>query len=70
MLNSAFPSAKALQGRYPCLKDKPYLLPMAWIDRMITYHKETKVMKNNTAAEAVMIGKQRIALLKMYGIIE
>lgn len=70
ILNSAFPSAKALQGRYPYLKDKPYLLPVAWINRMITYHKETKVMKNNTAAEAVMIGKQRIALLKMYGIIE
>ena len=70
VLNSAFPSAKALQGRYPYLKDKPYLLPVAWINRMITYHKETKVMKNNTAAEAVMIGKQRITLLKMYGIIE
>ena len=70
VLNSAFPSAKALQGRYPYLKDKPYLLPIAWINRIITYHKETKVMKNNTAAEAVMIGKQRIALLKMYGIIE
>ena len=70
VLNSAFPSAKALQGRYPYLKEKPYLLPVAWMNRMITYYKETKSMKHNTAAESVMIGKQRITLLKKYGIIE
>ena len=70
VLNSAFPSAKALQGRYPYLKEKPYLLPVAWMNRMITYYKETKSMKHNTAAESVMIGKQRITLLKKYEIIE
>lgn len=70
VLSSAFPSAKALQGRYPYLKEKPYLLPAAWANRIAAYYKETKSMKHNTAAESVMIGKQRIILLKKYGIIE
>lgn len=70
VISAAFPPAKDLEGRYPYLKEKPYLLPLAWTSRIVTYHKETKSMQNNTATEAVKIGKQRIELLKKYGIIE
>lgn len=70
VISAAFPPAKDLEGRYPYLKEKPYLLPLAWTSRIVTYHKETKAIQNNTATEAVKIGKQRIELLKKYGIIE
>lgn len=69
ILSAAFPAAKDLEGRYPYLKEKPYLLPLAWTSRIATYHKETKAMRNNSVAEAVKIGKQRIELLEKYGII-
>lgn len=70
VLKTVLPSAKDLQGRYPYLKKRPYLLPLAWVSRILRYRKETKNMSNNQAAEAVKIGNQRIELLKQYGIIE
>ena len=65
-----FPSAKKLEGRYPYLKKYPILLPVAWIDRILKYRKETAVDGGNDAAESVKIGNQRIELLKKYGIIK
>ena len=70
LLKAVFPSVKNLEGRYPYLKEKPYLLPVAWTGRMVAYGKQTKLVENNSAAEAVKIGKDRIELLKQYGIIE
>ena len=67
---SLFPSAKKLEGRYPYLKKYPILLPVAWIDRILKYRKETAVVGGNDAAESVKIGNQRIELLKKYGIIK
>ena len=70
VVSTVFPSAKALESRYAYLKDKPFLLPAAWVDRILKYHKETGKLKDNSAADAVKIGNQRIKLLKSYGIIE
>lgn len=70
MLKAVFLSAKDLEGRYPYLKEKPYLLPIAWTSRMITYGKQTKSEKDNSIAEALKLGKDRIELLKKYGMIE
>lgn len=71
VLKAIFPSAKNLAGRYPYLKGKPYLLPIAWADRIIKYGKETAAgSPGNSAAESLKIGNQRIDLLRHYGIID
>ena len=66
-----FPSAESLSGRYPYLKKKPYLLPVAWTDRIVKYRRETAAGSGgNNAAESIRIGNERIGLLKQYGIID
>lgn len=70
VLRALFPSAASLSGRYPYLKERPYLLPAAWADRIAKYRKETAAGDDtNSAAASVKIGKERIALLQKYGII-
>ncbi len=70
MVRSIFPKAKDLKGRYPYLEDKPFLLPVAWVNRMAAYHKETKRTRGNSVSEAVAIGDKRMELMKKYGILE
>lgn len=70
VLTSAFPSAAKLEGRYPYLKKHPWLLPVAWCSRLLTYSKETRNSKDNNAAEALKIGSERIELMKEYGILK
>ena len=66
-----FPSAEYLADRYHYLKDRPYLLPIAWADRILKYSKETVAGSHgNSAAESLKIGNQRIELLRQYGIID
>lgn len=70
ILKTLFPSAKNLSGRYPYLKEKPYLLPVAWADRFVNYRRETASGgSGNNAMESIRIGNKRIELLKQYGII-
>lgn len=70
-MKTVFPSSKNLSGRYPYLKEKPYLLPVAWADRIVKYSRETAAdSSGNNAAESIKIGKKRIDLMKQYGIIE
>ena len=70
VLTSAFPSAAKLEGRYPYLKKHPWLLPVAWCSRLLTYSKETRNSRNNNAADALKIGSERIELMKEYGILK
>lgn len=65
LLKAVFPSARELEGRYPYLKNKPLLLPVAWTERLLKYGKSA-----NKASESVRIGNQRIELLKKYGVID
>lgn len=69
VLRTAFPSAKALSGRYPYLQRKPYLLPVAWVSRFCGYAKENAA-GNGTAQKSIKIGTERIKLLKEYNIID
>ncbi len=66
---SLFPSAKKIEGRFPYLRKRPYLLPFAWIQRMIAYGKESK-STSHKGAESIKIGNQRVDLLKEYHIID
>ncbi len=70
ILRTLFPGADALKGQYPYLAQQPYLLPKAWAQRLIKYHRETKATENNSASVAIEMGNRRIALLKAYGILE
>ena len=60
VLKTLFPPVKSMEGRYPYLKKHPYLLPVAWISRILKYHQETSKSRDNDAAQAVSIGNQRI----------
>lgn len=71
VLKTLFPSAKSMEGRYPYLKKRPYLLPASWIQRALIYCKETAGNRaGNNAAEAVKIGNGRVELMRKYGIIK
>lgn len=65
VLAAAFPPAGELEGRYPWLKDRPYLLPAAWGQRIIGY-----LRQKAAPAEALRIGAERVELLRQYGIIK
>lgn len=68
-LRSVFLPASALKGRYPYLKKRPWLLPAAWAQRAWGYlAKRRKGQVRPT--ESIRIGRERIALLKEYGIID
>ena len=69
LLNSIFPKAEKLEGRYPYLKEQPYLLPVAWADRIIHYAGELKKTPES-ASETVAIGNRRLDLLRQYGVID
>ena len=69
ILGSLFPKAEKLEGRYPFLKEQPYLLPVAWADRIVHYAGEL-TKEPNRAAETVSIGNQRLNLLRRYGVID
>lgn len=67
---SVFPPAKDLEGRYPYLRKHGYLLPIAWINRILHYRKETREDQGDDAVSAIQIGSHRIELMKKYGIIK
>ena len=66
LVASAFPAARALEGRYPWLKDRPYLLPAAWGHRIIGYLRQSSA----APAEVLRIGAERVELLRQYDIIK
>lgn len=70
VLAAAFPAAKKLEGRYPWLKDRPYLLPAAWGSRIITYLRESRHSPDNSLRDALKIGTERVALLQKYDILK
>ena len=66
---SLFPSAQKLEGSYPYLKGRPWLLPAAWASRMGKYCQESLSRKRISAADSLNIGRERVALLRQYGIL-
>lgn len=69
LLLSLFPPAQKLQHRYSYLKDRPWLLPAAWVSRVGTYCRGA-LRKPSSAADALKLGDERIALLSYYGILD
>ncbi len=68
LLRTVFPGVEALKGRYPYLADRPWFLPVAWVQRLAGYGRENRNAAKNAAA-SVSLGKRRIALMEQYEII-
>lgn len=68
-LHSVFLPKRDLEGRYPYLKKHGWLLPIAWIERGAGYLKSRKA-SSVSPSESLRIGRERVELLKKYGIID
>ena len=67
-MSKVFISRKKLKRQYHYLKRFPFLLPVAWVQRLAKYVIETR--KGGTRlVEPVTIGTSRTSLLKKYRII-
>ena len=68
---SLFPGASSLAGRYPFLERHPALLPVAWTRRIIGYlMKRTDSLSPSHPTASLRIGRDRVALLRQYEIID
>lgn len=70
LLKTIFPPAKSLENRYPYLHRMPFLLPVAWVGRIVGYARESVFEPNSAAAQVIRTGSKRIELLRQYGIID
>lgn len=68
LLRTVFPGKDQLSGRYPWLKKSPWLLPAAWALRLGGYVREGGNLRQRASGSA-SIGKQRVALMRQYGLI-
>lgn len=69
ILRTVFPKRAYLERRYPYLKKRPYLLPVAWVQRIVHYAGE-RSGADNSASGSIKLGKERIELMKLYGIMD
>lgn len=70
MLSTVFPEREYLERRYPYLKKHPYLLPAAWIQRIVHYASEKQSNPDNSASGSIKLAKERIELMRRYGVMD
>ena len=70
VLSTVFPKREYLERRYPYLKKHPYMLPLAWVQRIAHYASEKQSGADNSASGSIKLAKERIELMKEYGIME
>ena len=70
VLRTVFPKREYLERRYPYLKKRPYLLPVAWVQRLAHYAGEKKTGADSSASGSIKLARERIELMKRYDIIE
>lgn len=70
VLSTVFPKREYLERRYPYLKKRPYLLPVAWAQRIAHYASEKQSGADNSVSGSIKLGKERIELMKRYGIMD
>ena len=68
VLRTVFPKREYLERRYPYLKKRPYLLPVAWVQRLAHYTSEKQSGAGNSASGSIKLAKERIELMKLYGV--
>ena len=70
VLSTVFPKREYLERRYPYLKSGPYLLPVAWVQRIAHYASEKRSGAGSSASGSIKLAKERIELMKRYGIMD
>lgn len=70
VLSTVFPKREYLECRYPYLKKRPYLLPVAWVQRIAHYASEKQSGADNSASGSIKLAKERIELMKQYDIMD
>ena len=70
VLSTVFPKREYLERRYPYLKKRPYMLPVAWAQRIAHYAGEKQSGADNSASGSIKLAKERIELMKRYGIMD
>ena len=70
VLRTLFPKREYLERRYPYLKKRPYLLPVAWAQRIAHYAGEKKTGTDNSVSGSIKLAKERIELMKQYDIMD
>lgn len=68
VLSTVFPKREYLERRFPYLKKRPYLLPVAWAQRLAHYASEKQSGAGNSASGSIKLAKERIELMKLYGV--
>ena len=68
VLSTVFPKREYLVRGYPYLKRHPYLLPVAWVQRIAHYASEKQSGADNSASGSIKLAKERIELMKQYDI--
>ena len=69
--SSLFPPKSYMEKQYPYVKENGLLLPAAWMQRGFRYWKKIQRLKKEgqDSLDSIAVGKQRVALLKQYGIL-
>ncbi len=70
VLRTIFPEKAYLESRYPYLKKRPYLLPVAWAQRLAHYASEKQSGADSSASGSIKLAKKRIELMKRYDIMD
>ena len=70
VLSTVFPKREYLEHRYPYLKKRPYLLPVAWAQRLTHYASEKQSGSDNSASGSIKLARERIELMKRYDIMD
>lgn len=70
VLRTVFPKREYLERRYPYLKKRPYMLPVAWVQRIAHYASEKQSGADNSASGSIKLAKERIELMKQYDIMD
>ena len=70
VIRSIFLPLRSMRGRFPYLRKMPFLLPVAWLQRIVQYLTDRRGNAPVRPAETLRIGEQRMKLLKQYGIID
>lgn len=70
VLRTVFPEREYLERRYPYLKKRPYLLPVAWVQRLAHYASEKQSDADSSTSGSIKLAKERIELMKRYGVMD
>ena len=70
VLRTVFPKREYLERRYPYLKKRPYLLPVAWVQRLVHYAGEKKTGADSSASVSIKLARERIEMMNRYDIMD